>query len=138
MLLDTEAVQSLMDPRHAKHRRAVSILAALVGNPSPTRRARERAVPLVPTAVRVEAGWDRRAPEAAAINAFSIVDVALDSRAADRAAGVAVRLGVSVADAHIAAAALTTGGPCVVITSDPSDMRRIADHLDIDLRPVRL
>lgn len=138
VLLDNEAVQSLMDPRHPKHRRSVALLAAaLEGSGSGTRKGR-RAVPLVPTAVRVEAGWNRADPAAAVINAFSIVDIPLDAGAADRAATVVRELRISVADAHLAATAQLIDGSCVVITSDTADMARIAAALDIDLRAVRL
>ena len=72
VFLDNEAVQSLMDTTHAKHRRALALVAGLLDQAGAGRhRARERAVPRVPTAVRVEAGWDRRSPSAATANTFA-------------------------------------------------------------------
>lgn len=139
VLLDNEAVQSLRDIRHPKHRRALSLLAALL-EPAAGRASgsRSRAIPVVPTAVRVEAGWDRRDARSAVVNALRIRDVPLDAALADSAATVVTRTGVSPADAHIAAAVQASDGPCVVVTSDVSDMQRLAATLDLDLRAVRL
>lgn len=101
VVLDNEAVQALAAPSHPKHRR---VLAHLEGVAS--RRRRGRVVEtVVPTAVRVEAGWDRTDPTAALINRFRVRDHQLDGPAADIAASL-VTSGVasSVADAHIGAA----------------------------------
>jgi predicted nucleic acid-binding protein len=139
VLLDNEAVQSLRDTRHPKHRRALSILAALL-EPAGGRASgsRSRVIPLVPTVVRVEAGWDRRDARSAVVNALRIRDVPLDTALADSAATIATRAAVSPADAHIAAVAQATDGPCVVVTSDVGDVQRLAATLDLDLRVVRL
>jgi hypothetical protein len=91
---------------HRKHRRVLAAVEAV------TARALRHAGSVrlvVPTTVRVEAGWDRRAPGAAAINRMRADDAALDRPAADRAASVRHALSVSVADAHLAAVgSLTT------------------------------
>lgn len=119
ILLDNEAVHALA-PGHAKHG---VIMSHLAGTAARRRRgASVRAV--VPTAVRVEAGWDRSGAGAAAINRFRIDDVALDGPAANLAAGIVVRTGVSVADGHVGAvvATLHAAAEVVVLTSDPEDM----------------
>lgn len=92
---------------------------------------------MVPTAVRVEAGWDRRAPHSAAVNRLQILDAPLDGAHADRAAVLRNTLDVSVADAHLGStfAAL---GQCAVVTSDIEDMQRIADHLGVLVTVIRL
>jgi hypothetical protein len=57
ILLDNEAVHVLADAAHPQHRRVVS--HALIGA---SRKARALPVSVaVPSAVRVEAGWDRTA-----------------------------------------------------------------------------
>ena len=132
LVLDNEAVQALLDPAHRKHRRALAFVEAAVS------RGRGGAAPVVPTAVRVEAAWDRRAPGAAAINRLRITDAVLDRAAADRAAALVAALRVAVADAHIGAAVATMPGPCAVLTSDVDDVRRIAAHLDVPVRVVGL
>ena len=54
VLLDNEAVQALEDPTHPKHRRVVAQAQVVAQR---KRRAASIEV-VVPTAVRVEAGWD--------------------------------------------------------------------------------
>lgn len=122
IVLDNEAVQALAEPDHPKHRVVVAHLAAVA-----TRRRRGRAVTaVVPTAVRVEAGWDRSDPAAAAINRFRLVDDALDATAANVAAGIVSRTGVSVAYSHLGAAVRRhAADEVVVLTSDPHDMARV-------------
>lgn len=135
VVLDNEAAQALLNPDHRKHRRTLAAVEAV------TARALRRAGSarlVVPTAVRVEAGWDRRARGAAAINRLRFDDAPLDRPAADRAAGVRHALGVSVADAHLAAVIASTAGPVAVLTSDVADIRRIASHLDADVTVVAL
>lgn len=79
------------------------------------------------TAVRVEAGWDRSEPGAAAINRYRVVDAALDGPTANGAAGIVNRTGVCIADAHIGAViGSLTGDEIVVLTSDPEDMVRVS------------
>lgn len=124
LVLDNEAVQALRDPHHRRHRHALALVEVTVGRG----RRQSGPAPVVPTAVRVEAGWDRCAPRAAAINRFQIVDTPLDGGVADRAAAVLGALRVSVADSHLAATAATLGR-CAIVTRDVDDMRRIADHI---------
>jgi hypothetical protein len=120
VVLDNEAVQALTDPSHAKHRRVLAHLQAVVD-----RRRKGRLVTVaVPTAVRVEAGWDRRAPRSAPVNRFPVVDRALDGGQADVAARIHADVRVGVADAHLGAAirALPPDAHVVVLTSDPGDV----------------
>ncbi len=135
VVLDNEAVQALLDPDHRKHRRVLAAVEAVTARA--LRRAGSACL-VVPTAVRVEAGWDRRAPGAAAINRIRVNDAPLDRPTADRAAGVRHALGVSVADAHLAAVIASTAGPVAVLTSDVADVHRIAGHLDADVTVVAL
>jgi predicted nucleic acid-binding protein len=123
VLLDNEAVQALRDPAHRKHQR-------VLGEVEFTFRRAVRALRVrvaVPAAVRVEAGWDRTAAWAF-INRFPITDIPLDAGHADVAAGIANRTGVSVADAHLGAAIKAAEADYVtVLTSDPADMRKVAE-----------
>jgi hypothetical protein len=58
VILDCEAVQALRDPGHPKHRRVVSHAQVVA-----SRKRRAVAIQMVvPTVVRVEAGWDRTSP----------------------------------------------------------------------------
>lgn len=126
VLLDNEAVQALLQPRHRKHRRALAFVEAAAAR-NLRRAGTVRLV--VPTAVRVEAGWDRGAAGAAPIDRLRVVDAALDAHAADLAVGVRAEMGVSVTEAALAAAITTTPEPNAVITSDAQDLRAIARHL---------
>jgi hypothetical protein len=132
LVLGNEAVQALRDATHRKHRRALAFVEAVVS------RGRGGAAPTVPTAVRVEAAWDRRAPGAAVINRLRVADVVLDGPGADRAAALLAALRISVADAHLGAVVATIPAPCAVLTSDVDDVRRIAAHLDVPVRVVTL
>ncbi len=135
VVLDNEAVQALTDPTHRKHRRVLAVVEAVAAR----NLRRAGAVRLVvPTSVRVEAGWDRRTPGAAAINRLRVDDHALDAGSADRAACVRSALTVSVADAHLAAVVATTDGPHAVLSSDADDVRSIGEHLGVALRLVAL
>lgn len=130
VLLDNEAVQALRDPTHRKHQR-------VLGEVEFTFRRGARALRVrvaVPAAVRVEAGWDRTAAAWAFINRFPIADIPLDVGHADVAAGIANRTGVSVADAHLGAAIKAAEAEHVtVLTSDPADMRRVAEGRRVDV-----
>jgi hypothetical protein len=126
VVFDNEALSALSDVEHRKHRRVLAVVEVLAARN--LRRAGSVHL-VVPTAVRVEAGWDRRQPRAAAVNRLRIHDVPLDSEMANQAARTCAALTISVADAHIAAALETTSGPHAVLTSDPDDIGRIADHL---------
>jgi len=123
VILDNEAVQALTDPSHRKHRRLLATVEAVAAQN--LRRAGSVRL-LVPTAVRVEACWDRQAPGSAVINQLRVGDITLDSTAADLAARARAELGVSIADSHIAAVLCTEPGPHAVVTSDAEDIRRIA------------
>lgn len=130
VVLDNEAVQALRDDRHPKHRQVLAHLAGIV-----ERRRRGRQVSaIVPTSVRVEAGWDRTQPAAAAINRLRVVDHVLDAATGNVAAAIVDELaGVSVADAHLGAAIRSLPhDEVVVLTSDPGDITRVAGD-----RPVR-
>ncbi|MDP9444268.1 MAG: hypothetical protein M3P83_07930 [Actinomycetota bacterium] len=124
VILDTEAVAVLVDPGHSKHRMMVAHLEGLAS------RARRgvAVVAVVPTAARVEAGWDRRTPSAAAINRFRVHDSPLRSSEADVAAAVHARTGKGVADSHIGAVVqgVAAHDDVVVLTSDPDDMTLVA------------
>lgn len=123
VVLDNEAVVVLGRPDHGKHRIVVAHLAGVVAR----RRRGAHVEAVVPTAVRVEAGWDRTEARAAGLNRLRVRDVPLDPPLADLAAGITVRTGVSVADAHVAATARTsTADEVVVLTSDPGDITRAA------------
>ncbi len=126
VVLDSEAIQALTDPAHRKHRRVLAVVEVAASR----NLRRAGAVRLVvPTSVRVEAGWNRREPDAAAANRLRVDDFALDTPAADDAAAIRSALGVSVVDAHLGAVLGATPGPHAVLTSDPEDLRRIASHL---------
>jgi predicted nucleic acid-binding protein len=130
VLLDNEAVQALRDPAHRKHQRVLDEVQFAV-----KRAARTLSVRVgVPVAVRVEVGWDRTTPAWAFINRFPIDDIPLDASYADVAAGIAKRTKVSVADAHIGAAIQAAGTDQVtVITSDPGDMRKVAEGRQVNV-----
>jgi len=136
LVLDNEAVQALADVHHRKHRRALAFVE--VANQRSARRRGALAV-RVPVAVRVEAGWDRSAPGAALVNRISRArDVVLDARAANRAAELRAQTGVSVVDATVAQASEAASGPVTIVTSDPTDMQRLASIVENDVRVVRL
>ena len=135
VVLDNEAVQALTDASHAKHRRAMALVEAIAAK-NRTRSGSQRL--LVPTAVRVEAGWSRTAPSAAALNRLRVTDHDLDATAADRAASIRSALHVSVADAHLGAVLATAMKPVAVITSDTEDARRVAAQVGIEPTVVRI
>lgn len=130
VLLDHEAVQALRDPAHRKHRRVLAEVEFAF-------KRVVRTLPVsvaVPAAVRVEAGWDRTAPAWAFISRFPIADIPLDTNHADTAAGIVKRTGVSVADAHLGAAIQAAEADHVmVLTSDPGDMRRVAEGRQVNV-----
>lgn len=123
VLLDNEAVRALREPSHSKHRQVMAHLEAVVVR----RRRGVDARVLVPTAVRVEAGWDRTRPAAAAINRFRVDDRPLDTSSADTAARLVAELSVNAAAAHIGAVVQAMAGvELIVLTSDPDDVRRVS------------
>jgi hypothetical protein len=78
----------------------------------------------VPTAVRVEAGWDRTSPAWAFTNRLRISDSPLDTVSANvAAAGIRDRTGVSVADSHLGTV-IKSAPPSqiTVVTSDPGGL----------------
>ena len=124
VVLDNEAVTALADVRHSKHRAVLAVLEL-----ANQRRARnERLRVIVPTAVRVEAGWDRTAASAAELNRISrATDVLLDAVAANRC--VQLRRLVpeaSVVEASVAQAAEASAlQPVTIVTSDAGDIGRL-------------
>src|ERR1700689_918557 len=123
VVLDNEAVQALQDPAHPKHRHVVSYAQVVA---SRKRRAAVVEV-VVPTAVRVEAGWDRTAAAWVFPNRLRIADIPLASAGASTAAAIRNRTGVSVADAHLGAVIQSASASQItVVTSDPGDMRLVA------------
>jgi len=131
VVLDNEAVQALSSSTHPKHTKVVAHVQVVA-------QRKRKAIPLdlvVPTAVRVEAGWDRRARSAALINHLRIADAALDTATADVAADLVARLHVSVADAHVGAAVagVADRGAVAIITSDPGDMVAVADPVPVTI-----
>lgn len=130
VVLDNEAVQALQDPAHPKHRQVVSHVQVVAGR---KRRASAMAI-VVPTTVRVEAGWDRASPAWAFPNQLRIADAPLDPPAANSAAAIRARIGVSVADAHLGALMQSAPAvPITIITSDPRDMRQIAGDANLTI-----
>jgi hypothetical protein len=128
VVLDNEAVQALQDPGHPKHRHVVSQAQVVA---SRKRRAAVIQV-VVPTAVRVEADWDRTSPAWAFPNRLRIADRPLDTASANTAAGIRDRTGVSVADSHTGAVIQSApDGQITVVTSDPGDMRLVAGNKNI-------
>jgi predicted nucleic acid-binding protein len=123
VVLDNEAVQALASPRHPKHQRILGHIEAVE-----RRKRRAAAISLVvPSTVRVEAGWDRTSPQWAFPNRLRIMDVPLDAAYANAAAAIHEQAQVSVADAHIGAAVqAATNADITVVTSDPADIRRVA------------
>lgn len=130
VVLDNEAVQALWNPQNSSHRSVVAHLAGVVA-----RRRRGRVVEvIVPTAVRVEAAWDRTTPTAAAINRFPVRDHALDTRSADVAARIHADTSTGVADAHLGAA--VRGLPStevVILTSDPDDIALVCAPVPVTI-----
>lgn len=128
VLLDNEAVQALADPAHPKHPRVVSHVQVVASR-------KRRALPItvaVPTAIRVEAGWNRNSPAWAFLNRLRIADIALDAGYANAAASIRNDAQVSVADAHIRAVMQAVSADRItVVTSDPADMRRVAADRDV-------
>ena len=122
VVLDNEAVQALANHLHPKQR---SVTAHLEGSTMRRRRGRNVET-VVPTAVRVEAVWDRSQPSSAALNRFRARDHDLDRPAADVAAAIAAATGTSVADAHVGAVVRSLTTPeIVVLTSDPTGMAAV-------------
>jgi hypothetical protein len=91
----------------------------------------------VPTAVRVEAGWDRTSPAWAFPNRLRIADSPLGTVSANAAAGIRDRTGVSVADSHLGAVIQSAPHDQItVVTSDPGDMRLVAGDKNITVAAI--
>jgi predicted nucleic acid-binding protein len=133
VVLDNEAVQALQDSAHPKHRQVVSQAQVVA-----SRKRRAAAIEIVvPTAVRVEAGWDRTSPAWAFPNRLRIADIPLDAANASTAAAIRSRTRVSVADAHLGAVIQAApAGQITVVTSDPGDMRLVAGDRDITVAAI--
>jgi hypothetical protein len=133
VVLDCEAVQALRGPGHPKHRQVVS-QAQIVAS----RKRRAVAIQLVvPTAVRVEAGWDRTSPAWAFPNRQRIADRLLDTASANTAAAIRDRTSVSVADSHIGAVIQSAPDDQItVVTSDTGDMRLVAGDKNITVTAI--
>ena len=133
VVLDNEAVQALRDPGHPKHRHVVSQAQVVA-----SRKRRAIAIQvIVPTAVRVEAGWDRTSPAWVFPNRLRIADSLLDTVSANIAAAIRDRIGVSVADSHIGAVIQSAHDDQItLVTSDPRDMRLVAGGKDITVAAI--
>lgn len=130
VVLDNEAVQALRSRTHPKHAEVVDYVRVAVGR----RRPVVRSSTVVPTAVRVEAGWDRTDPTWAFANHLAIFDVPLHSEHADAAAAIRRRVdrAVSVVDAHVGAVVQAADAERItVITSDPKDMAAVAEQTPV-------
>jgi hypothetical protein len=131
IILDNEAVQALADPSHPKHRRVMSHVQLVK-----LRKQRAAHTTLaVPTAVRVEAGWDRTSPTWAFLNRLKIGDAHLDADLANLAASIREKdAGISVAGAHVGAVVQASPAlELVVLTSDPGDIRRVAGDKKVSI-----
>lgn len=135
-VFDNEAVQALLDPHHRKHRLALFLAEGVMAQNASASFPPTRLV--VPTSVRVEAGWDRTAPRAAVINRLEAEDRSLDAHTANTAARLRSALSVSVADAHLGAVVSGAEGPVAVITSDTADVAKMAAFTRTPVTIVRL
>jgi hypothetical protein len=133
VLLDCEGVQAIGDPGHRKHAKMISRMQLIA-----KRKAWQNSIAIaVPTAVRVEAGWDRTEPAWAFSNRLRIADIPLDTGAADAAARLRMITGVSVAYTHLGAAiASAKADKITIFTSDPHDINKVADGKRVNI--VRL
>lgn len=128
VVLDDEAVMALLDVAHPKHRRVLALVEAALSSPG---SRRQRRTLVVPTTVRVEAGWNREVPRVAAINRLRALDHPLDRPTADRAASIRSALAVSVADAHLGATLDPAHDRTAIVTSDVDDIERIAAFVGV-------
>ena len=142
VILDNEAVQALLSLGHSKHARVVARfdeITARTMRAGRTRHERKPTTVVVPTSVRVEAGWDRTSPSASLANGLGIADVLLDGDDANVAAALRQQLGtgVSIADAHVGATIARYGGRHItVFTSDPRDIRAVAGSTPVNIVTV--
>lgn len=96
IILDSQAVTSLADPSHRRHRRVVAMSQAIAG-----RKRHAAAVEVVvPTSVRVEAGWDRGSVAWVFPHQLCITDFPIDNARANAATAISHHPGISVTDAQ--------------------------------------
>lgn len=137
LVLDNEAAVALLSADEHNPKRAAVIAAIAAAN---GRR-------VVPSAVRVEAGWDRSQPRAANANRLVKTDDVLDAGGADRA--VQLRSAVpsaSVVDATVAVATVAVAANAAnaanevveILTSDKPDLMALAGHLHTTVDVVRM
>ena len=133
VVLDCGAIQALRDPGHPEHRRVVSHAQVVA-----SRKRRAVAIQMVvPTAVRVEAGWDRTSPAWVFPNRLRIADSPLDTASANAAADIRDRTGASVADSHMGTVIQSAPhSQITVVTSDPGDMRLVAGDKNITVAAI--
>ena len=122
LVLNNQAASALLRGPAIKRRQVVEALAAADGGA------------VVPTGVRVEDGWDRRAAPAAPANRLVPDDDPLDRPGADRASELRASVpAASVADACVgvtAERAATQAALVEILTSDPGDMAALTAQLD--------
>ena len=126
VVFDNEAVQALSSPDHRKHNKVVSHVQVIASR----KRKAEHVSIVVPTSVRVEAGWDRTNRAWAFANRLGIVDVELGADHANVAAAIRSRTGthISVVDAHLGSVIQSSTADRVsVVTSDPDDIKAVAE-----------
>jgi hypothetical protein len=121
LVFDNQAASALLRGPDAERRQVIEALAAADGGA------------VVPTAVRAESGWDRRAGLAAPANQLVPDDDPLDRTGADRASELRAPVpAASVVDACVAVAAeraAALGGLVEILTSGPGDMAALAAQL---------
>ena len=123
VVLDNEAVQALGSVVHPKYQRIMDLVEVVVQR---KRRAVDVAL-VVPTTVRVEAGWDRTAAAWAMANRLRVADEALSPAQANVAARIRATSRVSVADAHLGAVLQASeAANLTVLTSDRTDIAAVA------------
>jgi hypothetical protein len=126
VILDNAAVQALSSASHPKHNKVVSHLQVVA---SRKRKAGQVSI-VVPTSVRVEAGWDRTDVAWAFANRLGIGDAELAAAHANAASAIRGRIGthISVVDANIGSVIQSSTTKRIsVITSDPDDMKAVAE-----------
>lgn len=134
LVLDNEAAQALASGRPHDRRRAAVVTAIMAAN----------GTVVVPTAVRVEAGWRRRDPAAAGANRLVSNDVPLGGVDADRAVQLRRLVpNASVVDATVIVVAerIATDTTCAVVeilTSDVPDISALSAHIEARIAVVSL
>lgn len=134
LVLDNEAAQALVSSRAHDRRRACVVTAIMAANGKV----------VVPTAVRVEAGWRRRDPAAAGANRLVGNDLPLDGGDADRAVQLRRLVpSASVVDTTVAVAAerIATDVPSTIVevlTSDIPDIEALAAHVKARVTVISL